>query len=226
MRRILKSGTALACTVLAAAAAGQSAPPAAAGDCDLALRAPAATGAVPSLALPSVRQRTCACLKTAQASAAGSVPEGGGTLRQYSATVSRCVGEAVAAEPTAVLPARTLHALSMAAADPSAAGAEPMAPRSTPRPVLQSGAGCKRPEYPLAAARSDTTGTTRLVFHIGTKGDVIDADIVKSAGKTLHHKLLDMAALSSLMQCVFSPAVVNGVPVEATTQVEYVWRLE
>ena len=75
-------------------------------------------------------------------------------------------------------------------------------------------------------SRSDTTGPTRLVFQVGPRGEVIDADILKSSGKTLHHKLLDMAALMSLMQCVFSPAVVNGVAVEGTTQVEYVWRLE
>jgi TonB family protein len=223
---ILGRGAAMACAMLAAAAASAQAPqPAAAGDCDLALRAPAATGAVPALALPSVRQRACECLKTAQAADAGSVADGSGTLLQYSATVSRCVGAAVIAEPIPVLPARTLHALSMAA-NPPPPRAEPLPSRAPPRPSLKSGSTCKQPEYPVAAARSGTTGTTRPVFHIGLNGDVIDADILKSSGKTLHHKLLDMAALMSLMQCVFSPAVVNGVAVEATTQVEYVWRLE
>jgi len=34
------------------------------------------------------------------------------------------------------------------------------------------------------------------------------------------------AALFSLMQCDFSPAVVNGHGIESTARVEYVWRLE
>jgi TonB family protein len=225
MTGILKRAAAMACAMAAAAAAAQAPQPAASGDCDMALRAPAATGAVPALALSSVRQRACECLKTAQAAEAGSVPDGSGTLLQYSATVSRCVGAAVAAEPIPVLPARTLHALALAA-DAPPARAEPLPPRTPPRPSLKIGTACKPPEYPVAAARTDTTGTTRLVFHVGPKGEVIDADILKSSGKTLHHKLLDMAALSSLMQCVFSPAIVNGVAVDATTQVEYVWRLE
>lgn len=225
MTGIWKRAAATACAMAATAAASAPAPlPAASGDCDMALRAPAATGAVPALVLSSVRQRACECLKAAQASEAGAVPDGSGTLLQYSATVSRCVGAAVAAEPIPALPARTLHALSLAA-DAPPPRAEPLPPR-TPRPSLRIGSACKPPEYPAAAARSDTTGTTRLVFHVGPKGEVIDADILKSSGKTLHHKLLDMAALMSLMQCVFSPAVVNGVAVEGTTQVEYVWRLE
>ena len=226
MTGTLKRAAATACALAAAAAAsGQTAQPALSGDCDMALRAPAATGAVPALASASVRKRTCDCLRTAQASAAASAQDGSGTLLQYSATVSRCVGEGVAAEPIPALPARTLHALSVAV-DSGPQRAETQAPRTAPGLALKSGSACKPPEYPIAAARAEATGTTRLVFHVGPNGDVIDADIVKSAGKTLPHKLLDMAALSSLMQCGFSPRVVNGVAVDTTTQVEYVWRLE
>lgn len=226
MTGIWKRAAAVACAMAAvAAASGQTTQPALLDDCDLALRAPAATGAVPALASSSVRKRTCDCLRTAQASASASAQDGSGTLLQYSATVSRCVGEAVAAEPIPALPARTLHALSVALDSPPQR-ADPQPPRMAPGLALKGGSGCKPPEYPLAAARAEATGTTRLVFHVGPKGDVIDADIVKSAGKTLAHKLLDMAALSSLMQCGFSPRVVNGVAVDTTTQVEYVWRLE
>jgi TonB family protein len=226
MTGILKRAAAMVCAMAAAtAASGPATQPSLSGDCDMALRAPAATGAVPALASPSVRKRTCDCLRTAQASASASAQDGNGTLLQYSATVSRCVGEAVAAEPIPALPARTLHALSVAV-EPRPPGTEPQAPRTAPGLALKSGSACKPPEYPVAAARAEATGTTLLVFHVGPNGDVIDADILKSAGKTLPHKLLDMAALSSLMQCGFSPRIVNGVAVETTTQVEYVWRLE
>jgi hypothetical protein len=34
-----------------------------------------------------------------------------------------------------------------------------------------------------AAARADATGTTRLVFHLSAKGEVVDAEILKSSGE-------------------------------------------
>jgi outer membrane biosynthesis protein TonB len=35
----------------------------------------------------------------------------------------------------------------------------------------------------VAAARADATGTTRLVFHLSAKGEVVDAEILKSSGE-------------------------------------------
>ena len=82
------------------------------------------------------------------------------------------------------------------------------------------------PEYPPAAARHDATGTTRVGFRIDAQGRLVDGNILRSSGQTPFHKLLDSAALLSLMQCGFKPATLDSEPVEGGAWMEYVWRLE
>jgi TonB family protein len=85
---------------------------------------------------------------------------------------------------------------------------------------------CKLPEYPAASRRAEATGNTRLAFHISANSDVIDGEVMTSAGTSPAHKLLDVTALFSLMQCRFEPARDRGQTLDAWTEVVYKWKLE
>jgi TonB family protein len=81
---------------------------------------------------------------------------------------------------------------------------------------------CVQPEYPKAAQREEAQGTVVLSFLIGTDGTVRDSKIKRSTGNVD----LDEAARTSLQTCQFKPVVVAGKPVEAWTDVSYVWSLQ
>lgn len=135
-----------------------------------------------------------------------------------SAAISRCISAAIAAEPLPAVPARTVRAVSAIIESPD---------QRRFVPASFSFDDCrKRPEYPAGAARADATGKTRLAFHVGADGKLLDGRIVGSAGKTLPHKLLDLTALFSLMQCGFRAASLDGEAIEGSALLEYVWRLE
>ena len=48
-----------------------------------------------------------------------------------------------------------------------------------------------------------------------------DAALVKSSG----YPRLDKAALKALSQCVFKPAVKDGLPIDSNLTVDFVWSL-
>jgi len=91
---------------------------------------------------------------------------------------------------------------------------------------INAGAAQCRPEYPAAAARAGTTGTSRIRFSVDAAGVVSGAQILASSGATREHRLLDKAAADALARC---PIVVGtddlGRPVGTTVDVEYVWTL-
>jgi TonB family protein len=87
---------------------------------------------------------------------------------------------------------------------------------------LRAKSVCDKPKYPEAARRYGQQGTVALKFLIGTDGHVVDAKVIKSSG----FDLLDQAALNGLSKCLFEAAKVDGKPVEAWTQVQYVWSLD
>ena len=92
-----------------------------------------------------------------------------------------------------------------------------------PRPVDPETAVCPRPDYPLAARRSDATGTTRVSYRIQPSGAVSDAWVTRKSGETPAHAVLDEAALTAVGVCRFAEA--NGyAPVRASQDCE--WRLE
>ena len=94
------------------------------------------------------------------------------------------------------------------------------------RPAITDASGC-RPDYPPAAARAEATGTTVIRFTIDAGGRVASAEIVKSSGPSREHRLLDRAAVTALSECKFTPGRdETGRPVGASTNVEYVWRLQ
>lgn len=112
---------------------------------------------------------------------------------------------------------------------PAAPPAPPAPARVSARPALGNANACApRPEdYPAAAQRAEATGTTSIRFTVGADGKLSKAEIVRSAGATREHKLLDRLALAKLSQCSFTAGTdENGRPVGASFDVEYVWKLD
>lgn len=105
----------------------------------------------------------------------------------------------------------------------------PAAPAPTAvAPVMQftNASDCK-PDYPAAALKAETQGTTTIRFTIDANGKVANADIIKSSGPSREHRLLDRTAVQSLSECKFRAGRdANGQPITAATTVEYVWTLK
>ena len=80
---------------------------------------------------------------------------------------------------------------------------------------------------PDAAARAEATGTTRIRFNIGADGKMNGATVVRSAGASREHKMLDRVALSKLSECTFKAGTdETGKPVGTSVDVDYVWKLD
>ncbi len=114
---------------------------------------------------------------------------------------------AVAEEPAATPP--------VAIPAPPAAAAGPPATR----PKLRGGA---KPEYPGSAIRAQAQGTTSLKLCVSARGQVSNAQVVRSSGSTD----LDKAALSWIQRERFTPGTQNGAAVDMCDhQLDYVWEL-
>lgn len=112
---------------------------------------------------------------------------------------------------------------------PAAPPAPPAAPRMAARPAIANVQACapRNEDYPAAAVRAEATGTTRIGFTVGADGKLASSQIVRSAGPTREHKMLDRLALSKLSECVFRPGSdENGRAVGGSFEVEYVWKLD
>ena len=82
-------------------------------------------------------------------------------------------------------------------------------------------------DYPLAAARAEATGTTRIRFTVDAEGRLANAEIIQSAGATREHRLLDRTALRKLRDCRFQPGRdAQGRAIGGSFEVEYLWRLQ
>ena len=109
------------------------------------------------------------------------------------------------------------------------APAAPAAPRVAARPVIANVQACapQPSDYPAAAQRAEATGTTRIRFQVGLDGRLAGAEVVRSAGSSREHKMLDRMALSKLSECKFTAGTdENGRPVGASVDVDYVWKLD
>jgi len=81
---------------------------------------------------------------------------------------------------------------------------------------------CEKPEYPRTSLRNEEEGTVQIKMTIGTDGSVVESSVAKSSG----FKDLDRAALKALSLCHFKPAMADGKPVQSSTSIPYVWKLE
>jgi protein TonB len=82
-------------------------------------------------------------------------------------------------------------------------------------------------DYPPAAQRADATGTTRIRFTVDASGKMTAAEVVKSAGPSREHRLLDRVAQTKLSECTFTPGIdETGKRAGGVFEVEYVWKLQ
>jgi len=105
----------------------------------------------------------------------------------------------------------------------------PVVAHVSPKPLVSNMQACapSSDDYPSAARRAETTGTTRVRLTIGTDGKLVNAEIVKSAGPSREHKMLDRTVLAKLSECAFKAATdETGKPVQASLDVDYVWKLQ
>jgi len=112
---------------------------------------------------------------------------------------------------------------------PVAAPPAPPAPRMAARPAIANVQACapRGEDYPSAAQKAEATGTTKISFTVGADGKLASSQIVRSAGPSREHKMLDRMAMSKLSECAFRPGSdENGRPVGGTFEVEYVWKLD
>jgi protein TonB len=114
-------------------------------------------------------------------------------------------------------------------APPPAPEAPPAPPAVAARPAIANINACapRGEDYPAAAVRAEATGITRIKFTIDGQGHLVKADIVKSAGASREHRMLDRLALDRLSQCKFTAGRDSeGRPIGATFDFEYVWNLK
>jgi protein TonB len=120
-------------------------------------------------------------------------------------------------------------AVTITPARPEAPPAPP-APRRAPQAAITNISDCAPKgdeDYPPAARRVEATGTTRIRFTVGADGKLQNAEVVRSAGVSREHRLLDRVAMTKLSDCVFKAGSdENGKPVGATVDVEYVWNIK
>ena len=94
-------------------------------------------------------------------------------------------------------------------------------------PTIQfGGRGCNRPEYPEASRQSDAEGESTISFLVNSVGKATDVVIVKSAGTTAAHKLLDFSVALTGLQCRFNPGTLGGERIASWATVQFVWKLK
>lgn len=119
-------------------------------------------------------------------------------------------------------------------APPPAPVAPPPAPPAPPRvaalPAIANVQACAPTgdDYPAAARRAEATGTTQVRFNVGADGRLAGTpEVVRSAGPSREHKMLDRMAVSKLSECSFKAGRDDtGKAVGGSFVVDYVWKLE
>jgi protein TonB len=76
-------------------------------------------------------------------------------------------------------------------------------------------------KYPEVSMRLNEEGTTTVQLKVNTDGSVSDVTVTKSSGS----ERLDNAAISCVSRWRYSPATVDGQPVEKTWPAQVVWKL-
>ena len=71
-----------------------------------------------------------------------------------------------------------------------------------------------KPEYPALAKQARISGVVHLAVIIAKEGTVMDIKVISG------HPLLIPAALQAVQQWVYQPTLLNGEPVEVSTQID------
>ena len=89
--------------------------------------------------------------------------------------------------------------------------------------IREARAKCAREygNYPARARKEDATGTTWLKIYVDADGVVTKTEVIKSAGSTPAHKLLDRAS-KTIMEC---PGFFKRSGEPYTLELSWVWRL-
>ena len=86
---------------------------------------------------------------------------------------------------------------------------------------------CDKLQYPKAALRAGAWGVSVVEFHVDANGTVTSAEVVRSAGPTREHRLLDEATKNGLSICQFTPAKdADGHPVASVVTIPYRWLID
>jgi protein TonB len=104
----------------------------------------------------------------------------------------------------------------------------PPAPPARARPARRSPTSTPAPkgsDYPLAAARANATGTTRVRFTVDGSGKLSKVEVVKSSGPPAN-TACSIAWRWTSSASARSPALTTGHPVGGTFEFEYVWTLQ
>ena len=88
-----------------------------------------------------------------------------------------------------------------------------------PAGLLLSPKSCTTPEWPREARRYEVDGITVVHFEIGADGSIANPTVAKSSS----WKLLDDAALRSLVKCKFKPGLDEAE--RHTYPIQFVWTL-
>ncbi len=89
-----------------------------------------------------------------------------------------------------------------------------------PAKLLVSPESCTTPEWPKEARRYEIDGVTMLHFHIAQDGSIEGARVARTSS----WKLLDDAALLSLVKCKFKPGL-SDAERRKTFSVQFVWTM-
>lgn len=101
--------------------------------------------------------------------------------------------------------------------------------KKAPRPTFPSydhnSVEC-RPTMPAIAIQTGAMGDTRLEFMVEKTGRASKFWILRSSGDTFAHKVLDLQAVAAMAACTFTPALLDGNPVDQKVSQEFRWTLE
>jgi len=91
----------------------------------------------------------------------------------------------------------------------------------------ESTADACSPHYPAEASKAGAAGLTLIRLLIDANGQLLDVELLHSAGSSKEHRLLDDEALRVTHSCHYSPGRdAQGRPVASTVDREFSWRLE
>lgn len=89
---------------------------------------------------------------------------------------------------------------------------------STPAAVI-FGSCPQKPAWPEAAKLEKRHGKVGLMFDIGPDSSVVGSKVMRTSG----HADLDEAARLGIAKCKFKAATRNGIPVQGSADLDYVW---